>query len=604
MAVNLTGLTRLTWEHPLAASIRLALAAGRFRTAVAVDKHGAVVEDNFELRSFLNDYVGTDPEEYDRLRAEFAVDVDRDVFQKYRFTDSSNVSAPGVLIDPFSLWEPQTAFVDELRAHTEIGPKRAVALVGVLFTELGWQVKHIARMLGVSRPTVTKWLNAEIANPIIDAEIAIVNTLLKKTGCKLIDIRPYELRVRRTGLSWRKVFFLPPPGILEIMEALSRAARLSYRGRRSVEDDACAELLDLMLDLCMRRGVTAASLAECLHVTHRTILTRLERSDMVRISTPPRKLDPDDTEILWWDLNDLVSASGTPPIKDGREPTSPQRFLLKHTVAQPQADGGDERALLLRVRTHEASSKNALPLPNVDVLHSVRLEDLTPSQHEALYNLDLVLAGDVESQLRDQMRGQFHPLLLECKSVQGRRHAAEDAEAIADGISIDPMLDPDLMALLFGVARFGDPHTAAPMDWEGTTVFGEALLMRAAAVFDRDAPRIVVADIPGFGTTTYHWVPESVFDKVIRLGQRDRYEAEVRATLVRPPGRHNAQYEAYLAESLRGFLPPALLAKVEQWQELVQADPGSQNINGRTLLWVCLHQPWAALAVLPLADDG
>lgn len=179
---------------------------------------------------------------------------------------------------------PETALkleFDRLRFFHENSLPQHLAARAALLINFGYQRSDLAAEIGVSRVTLSKWLEdhtsgADTFKPYFDSKatedaavLAPVTSLLTPSG-----------RAKLSGLKFAHDKFLVPGGFVEPLQVLWRVA---YRARgpentKDPEIAAASNALDILISLLLRRGVTNLAIAHAAGVTHRAVLDRMKRA--------------------------------------------------------------------------------------------------------------------------------------------------------------------------------------------------------------------------------------------------------------------------------------------------------------------------------------
>lgn len=561
---SLVNLTRLSWHQPLAASVRLFLADPEIVPTVLTDAD-RVDYDQADVAAFFEQFdraVNVGTEDGCSLETVWCRSI-------YRAKGRSKIFYSILAHD---IVRKHRNLVQQLLSRMA-SRSRGGAVFSVLMTELGWQVKHICILLEVSRPTVNKWVSRHIDSELTTEESRLLRELFSDSGAGLpLDVRTLEMRTRRSGLTWRKGLLLPPPGIIKIMAALWRVC-YHMRGTKSTyEEKVCAYLLDLMLDLLVRRGMTVLNIAICLDVTHRAVFARLGRSAVVGFRGSSWAASED--AAVWTAperiLFDLIDGTA-------RDEEAMQR--LRRDSGTDECDDSDPRSILVKIRTHKASADNPTPVVSFYVLSSPDYGAIGPRGVSRLYDLDFVFSGDVGVLLSQYAQGKFTPLIMSHPLDDDERKAM--LHLVHEIASMGPLDGDTVPAQLFGVENYA----LSPAHRRNGVVYTEALLMEAAGDYDRG---------DGFGTTTYHWLPVEMLDKLVHLGLRENYIVEVDA--VRTEEQKSSQF---YVDALHDFLPPSISEAVQRWlrhrsdMSTYKHRPAAFEEN--SLLWMCLHRPQVVL---------
>jgi hypothetical protein len=170
---------------------------------------------------------------------------------------------------------------DRLRYFHENSLPQHLAARAALLINFGYQRSDVASEIGVSRVTLSKWLDdntrgADTFKQFFDSQtpeaaavLAPVTSLLTPSG-----------RAKLSGLRFAHDKFLVPEGFVEPLQVLWRVA---YRARgpentKDVEIAAASNALDVLISLLLRRGVTNLAIAHAAGVTHRAVLDRMKRA--------------------------------------------------------------------------------------------------------------------------------------------------------------------------------------------------------------------------------------------------------------------------------------------------------------------------------------
>ena len=582
---SFVNLTRLNWNQPLVASSRLLLASGTIANGILV-RHDQTPFDDGEIRQFLTNYdqiKSAFAKPLDEIDADADVDIDNDNSDDNELyeTDVSVQLSDGAVVSVSDVIAAHRLFCEEMYNVFE-DRSRAGAIVSVLFAELGWQVRIIADVLNVSRPTVNKWVMTHVQEPLSEEDVELINKALSRTRSHivLVDVRNTDFRTRRSGLTWRKIVALPTPEVASIMRALWR---VSYRARGSKstrEERVCSLLLDLMLDLLIRRGMTAQNIATVMGVTHRAVFARLERSEALDIDT---KL---------WSPAQHISPMIRGFVSSGDNVT--ESLYLDADVAKSRtvSHRANSTSVLLRVKTHAASAINPTPIVSV---YALTIADGDSDRLASdLLDLDYASPNELSAVIKKIARGSFRPVEVDNDdnvAVKKIASALANVRRSPDDLSTSPDADEDVAAAMFGVDRYWFPSIEPRQNWKNGTVFTEALLIQATGQYDRDDDNQSGTGRPGFGSVTYHWVPSTALDRLIHIGFRDQITTEIdRAkTDVNPEDGMRV---------LQSFLPPVVMKAVRTWldeTEVADDYERSESLNGKSLLWSCVNDPRAVI---------
>jgi plasmid maintenance system antidote protein VapI len=583
--ISAVNLTKLTWDQPLVSSVRILLASGRIPSYALVRADNTPYEDN-EIRQFTNEYdksAGVDnaeaPSVCIRLLPDGQPDLVTDVRSYHRaYADAVYASFPS--------------------------RSRAGAVMSVLFTELGWQVRTIADILDVSRPTVNKWVMTHINEPVSEQEEALLNAAANvphtasdtdgASGRALLDVRTSDFRTKRSGLVLRKVVALPPQEIATAMRALWRVSYKSRGAKSTLEEQVCSWVLDLMLDLLLRRGMTAQNLAMCMGVTHRAVFARFERSMTVGENAP-------EGDGVWAPVDDLVHAvrcfiprdiAHSENETDDSWLYADARLLKRMTVCQrlrSQGTGGD---ILLQVKTHEATENNQSPVVNVyaltapvnaDVAKLMKLDTCAPS---AVMNVIKSAAG----------KSGYEPVSISSDREKLIARCDKMLESLRQRKSIPlnaALQDRDFAAAVYGVDRYWYPSVMPRSEWKNGNLFSEVLLMQATAQWNRDSDDKDGTGRPGFGSVSYHWAPAWTTQHLVHASFRDHSDQDIDVVMT--------DKSDGLDHALTIFLTPAIKDAIDKWLDETEQPDGYDrpaSFGGKPLLWMCLNKPEIVLDML------
>lgn len=566
---QLVNLTKLTWDQPLVASVRLHLSSGDLPFTIPVSESGVPLEDR-DLKSLilleLSDGYKSVLLQQNRTGHYFRGDV-----------------AP---------LHYQTQLAEWLQVTFD-NRSRTGALLAVILTELGWPVHKIAKALDVSRPTVNKWIMTNASKPITDDELVMFNgasdSITSIINQALVDVRTRDFRSRRSGLTWRKATFLPSHEVSTMLRALWRIG-YRVRGERSPEEErVCSYTLDIMLDLLLRRGVTAQNIAKIVGVTHAAVLTRVRRSEVLH--------NADGKNRFWIDVNDIAEMrGGTLPLdSDVVDTDDLEKARRTVTIERPGWTKDLATDILFSVRTHVQSDKNPSPLPNVYVLTMAEAAEEfaeIPSDelHEilpALYELDSVSPGEVNQAISKAAEGKFAPIKVRSSSkysTEAHKRMLGHVIALRPlSYEIDsPLTSNHVAAAIYGVDRYSYPGIVDRSYWTEKRVLVEALLVQATGQYDRNKS----FSRPGFGDVSYHWVPSEAIGAIIDLTTHEQSKTEIESRRVSSdPTKSSTLAEEHLSHVLENFLPSAAYEAITKWMAL----------EDRSLLWTCLHQPHLVL---------
>lgn len=557
--LELTSLTNLNWDQPLVSSVRLLIASGQIDYGVPADSLGTPSDDASLLQLSKRDFS-------DFVGPPLIVRHSDGSFEK--------------TIPDFS--GAQVRFVHDVqKLFTD--PSRANAILAVIFTELGWTVNKISRILQTSRPTLNRWVMTHANHAVTDDEVATIKSAPGYKAQLFLDLRTIPFRAKRSGAVWKKAIMLPPSGITQILGALWRVS-YRVRGDRSPADEVyCSYLLDGFVDMLFRRGVTGLNLGKIVNVSHAAVLLRAGRSDD-HFNVPLPKGDPDGYNSAFRTVKDAI-------INDDTELRTDEYFELQtswtksHYLDTYPGFG----SILMQVRTGSPTERNPIPSPNVSIL-SVP-DDLGREQYRMLDNVPLY---GVTREL-DKTTEHYRPL----SSYASKEDRNEAVDALRHNVDLLGT-DDDSVVQMYDAGRFNFPFIAGTDHWKSCEILTECLLGQATAQYDRDANQL---GRPGFGETSYHWVPFKEALDLIDISSSDKMHDTLiefrRKTASSTVDLFEGFSEEYRVEEVNGilskFMSPMHFATLQSWLRTMQDSNDTKN----SLLYDCIYHPGDVIARYP-----
>ena len=530
-------LTKINWNQPLVASIRYAIYKSDITTGYPVTDTGEPVDDE-DLKHL------TKGRDFSKLSAITA----QEQSNAYRFVRV----APA----PRDKYTPDVdvfrQVVDRSKAfHAEIGsPSRSGAILAVALTELHWPVNFIIKILNTSRPTVSKWIFMHQDDEITDKEIQALNNAFVVDEMKdyivdsgftyLFDLRTIAFKSKRTGLQFKKAVFLPSKEIAVVMRALWRVAYRVRGAKSSVEARNCAQTLDIIIELLLRRGVTALNISRILGIQHMAVTQRSKKS------------------FDWFGSAEQLMVSGLAGVSNGSDLSERTK---KYTVYD---DLGDwyARAILFQTRTAHPTDSSPMPYPNVSVLAKKSLTDLKTLDSLPVY----AVPNYIDS--IDEGYSVTYPLM-------NHKYQCETAD---DSYKIDD----SVQALYFDAMKYRSLDIVRPDSFTGE-VLTEQMLLQATMTYDRNKY------LSGYGKTTYHWVTVTAL-RLIHIFV-DMTKEEV-ATYVEQIDDFESSFNYYdFEDAIFDFFPETHVDLISTW--MTETEPDNEGIS---LLKQCFTTPSDILA--------
>ena len=192
---------------------------------------------------------------------------------------------------------PQTDFTEYLKTEAErINKLRydgrydiAAGRIRVL-RNAGWKVSELAENLGVSRTAITSWGTPD--QDVTDEAMRLGKVLYLPKSAVAKHVResdPYTAMLDRMDYTTFDV----PASVVDPLRMLMRFAYMSrssgprsapligtrtHKGGAMSDYNVAADVLDIVLSVLTRRGVTAYRISTLAEVTHRAVLSRMRRA--------------------------------------------------------------------------------------------------------------------------------------------------------------------------------------------------------------------------------------------------------------------------------------------------------------------------------------
>ena len=553
-------LTRLGWNQPLVESFRFALIESRIDPAYPVKaKTGDAVND-IELKSIARSRDG--------IRA---IEAERSL--KYDLVSYAPVAESKIDPDP-DIFLLMTRCVEKFRERIK-DRNRAGAILAVALTELGWSVRLVVQTLNASRPTINKWVSTH-SDKLTDTEIAALNESFIAEGgfTYLFDLRLLIDRNKTSGLVFRKAVFVPSPELLMFTKALWRIAYRTRGVKSPYQEKVCAATLDIIIELLLRRGMTALNLAKMLGIQHMAVLQRNRKAkdyyghvfELMSVEDTYGGYFSQSLESLQEDITRRAPAMN-----------KLARALHYTVVTEHTHVAGDlQRAFLLRVRTREDNeTSKSFPTPNVSILCDKASKD-TEAELKNLDNVPVYAYMDLMNSIK-------RPYSISLPTFSQRKIN----DLALTGWS--PLNDASLAVAMMDGLKYHLPGSSTPLNWDTGVLLSEYMLLQATGTYDRNRHG------HGFGpdNTTYHWIPRHVLDTVIDIVPEDYASESIEALAKIGEDGERINLTKLEVDSIMRFFPKAHQDLIEEWltectRRMTELD---KDTSGKSLLWKCLYTP-------------
>ncbi|QEM41539.1 hypothetical protein SEA_FORZA_70 [Gordonia phage Forza] len=565
---GIPNLTKINWNQPLVASIRLAIYGDQLPVAYPVDPDTLEPFNDDKLKSLVKSSSA-----FSDIKAECFV-LDRVV--QY---------AP----KPKDEWTEINLFMDVVRAANAFRHKtgdlpRAGAILATILTELGWPVHLVLKALNTSRPTISRWIFMQQDETLSDSEIDAINEcFVSGEFSYLFDFRTLAFRTKRTGLVFKKAVFLPNLSVYHFMQALWRVAYRTRGDKSGYQESACSATLDIMIELLLRRGATALNIGKILGIQHMAVIQRNRKARDVfgQIETT---MDSETYGSYFENESDLHQL-----ILDNAPKSNDLSRILEYTRHEFRSfaseDETDMKAYLLQVRTSKPTASHPIPLPNISVLSAKPTADALDS----LKNLDLLPGYAVNSYL-DSMSQRYAPAIPNLYRKNQDSLISYFQEVTDPPKSLHPLVNWSIGIRGFDGVRYHYPSVTRPDQWRVGRLLTEHMLLQATMQYDRDKHGL------GFGKTTYHWLPDEAWS-LVGVSDEDNGKEWIEHLLSTPPeeeGKNDTQVKA-----IRMFFPKHHLDLIDLWLKESKDKMLIDKTPGESLLWKCLHRPADILKEYP-----
>ncbi|QGF20242.1 hypothetical protein SEA_SIXAMA_63 [Gordonia phage Sixama] len=566
--VGIPNLTKINWNQPLVESIRLSIYGNRLPVVYPIEPGSGMPVDDEKLKLITRTPAG---------------------FKEIKSVCYVNSRMVAKVPEPKDEWTEVNLFMDVARAverfRRTIGHlPRAGAILATVLTELGWPVHLVIKVLNTSRPTISRWIFLQQEETLTDAELdALHDSFVVGDFSYLLDFRTLAFRTKRTGLVFKKAVFLPNVAVYHFMQALWRIAYRTRGNKSGYEEMACAATLDIVIELLLRRGATALNIAKILGIQHMAVIQRNRKAQDVFGQVETTMGSPTFGSYFdGYSLSDMEEfvKKHAPSSKDlGR--------VLEYTSVDQRVFDEDEarmKAFLLQVRTSQPTSSHPIPVPNVSVLAGKGYPDALPELKE----LDALPGYAVASYL-DKMPFQYLPVSpnLYKSNQEALIDFYQDANDPPAGVH--PLVNSSVAILGFDGIRSHYGAVVRPDKWKNGTLLTEHMLLQATMQYDRQKHG------EGYGTTTYHWVPEEILDRIMISTEdhaRHYMDSLPRST---PDSGERSQITV---DYIRRFFPKHHLDLIDTWLE--ESDKRkAKDDNEKSLLWKCFYNPAEILDKYP-----
>lgn len=560
---TIPNLTHINWRQPLVSSVRIAISQNRLPAAYPVDHE---TEAHALYSDEMIKHFTRNQSNLNQIKAVRTV-ATRQV---------QHLPVPDKYSDPEVFLEVVRRLK---RIHEAIKDKpRSGAIVAVLLIELGWPVHLVISALNTSRPTVNRWVFVNQELELTNSEIEIIADAMFPEDSEfsaLFDFRTLNFRLRRSGYAFKKAVFLPHAETVDFMRALWRVAYRTRGDKSKYTEYVCAQTLDVVVELLLRRGVTALNIAKILGVQHMAIIQRHRKA-----------------KDIYGSIEETLKLGDEPVTDFDRARLDRVKSYTSVTDYGSAFAARLETSLLLQVRTSAPTKYRTIPAPNVSVLcnkESFRddfldqLEDLDTLSGSAAHSVLESLPepyGVVQAQIAD--RGLIEDRILSATAKETR-------------YSREFFTSSTLSAALFDAPRLGYAGINYPFDTSETRLT-EYMLIQATMQYDRDRFGL------GYSEPTFHWIPSSVFD-LINIVPEDSAKEMIEELASREPT------EGYMTneyvDTLMTFFPEKLRSYLDTWLEHSQremaedAKAAGEDSPENSPLWKSIHCPSEVLAEYP-----
>lgn len=531
---SIPNLTKTRWSQRLVETVRLHLWVGDIPASYPVSSHEnkQLPYSDIQLKSIKTVY-----------------DFSKITQQSGLWQDYEPVSAP----KPATKYDlDHDAFAELVRRigdfRTRISDQsRSGAVLSVLFTELDWPVHFVVKMLGISRPTISRWIFVHQNDPITEEELQAFHDCFVNDSrfTYLFDLRTVAFRSKRTGLTFKKATFLPNENLIFLMRALWRVA---YRVRGEKSDrhsQECSKTFDMTIELLLRRGVTAQNIGRVLGIQHMAIIQRSRKS-------------VDCYGAIEQTMNKFDSAR-----------------VDEYTVTSQRINSDDDDdfempAILLQARTALPTKSHPIPPSNVFVLCGKN----SPSNLSDLEKFDSMPSYAFPSYV-DDLPGRYSTAMPNLYSRNQHALVEYNLSSNPKLHSMSPLVNASIGILGFDGLRYS---SSRPDKWTSGKMLSEYLLLQATMNFDRDRY------FHGFDAVTYHWIPGEITDiiSIIPCASSDDIEA------IRDSETPNRELEDFEFNSLMDFFPAHHKNIITNWM--------TNSASPNKLLEECFKNPYGIIS--------
>lgn len=551
--ITVPSLTHINWEQKLVESARIAISRNVLPVVYPVALDGSTLSSD-ELKSITKDQKTMNL-----------------VRQTRRVTDRVFETLPKP--DKYSEVRVTLDVVDRLRDfHKAIDDKtRSGAIVAVILTELGWPVQRVTSILNTSRPTVNRWVFTHQDTEITEKEIQTFADAMRPEGSTwsaLLDFRTVEFRLRRSAMVFKKAVFLPSPEVAQFMRALWRVAYRTRGSKSKYSEYVCAQTLDIMVELLLRRGVTAQNIGHILGIQHMAVIQRHRRSKDV-YGAIEETMRNGDAALYAKDAARIETLKSYTAIKSYSS--------IEAAEAEP--------SLLLQVRIAQPTKHRPIPAPNLSVL----CDKYNSDEASKFVEFDKLPADKAYKQLDAvPSRYQLSKPVLHRDTVVA---AITEATAASAKYSDELFSSATLGVALFDGMMLGYPNINYPKDITDTRLT-EYMLLQATMQYDRDKFGY------GYEQTRYHWLPESVLELI------DIVPDDSSKDVLKELSDEDAVIDID-TDRILDFFPVIHQNYIFTWMKYSD-DEALEESSGKDPhgpLWKCLHEPSTILKAYPAPES-